>query len=138
MDKREPNAASLGRALKQLEALLEGRARQSHAEKREPPAVENLPVLDDVVDSETVRIGEPLDLDSVALTESLASQPDTEQIRQALQRLSDQIEVELEALVSLLKESMLKEFRQELASVLGVDPQHFDAVADDDNNLPND
>lgn len=134
-DKSQPDAASLGRALKQLEALLEARTRENQTGEPEVSTDQNLPVLDDIIDPEADGSGEMTDFGSMTPAETSRPQiTEAELARDALQRLSEQMEIELEVLVSMLKENMMNEFREKLASVLGIDPQQLESIENDDDN----
>lgn len=96
---------------------------------------QNLPVLDDIIDPEADGSGELTDFGSMTQAETSKPQTtETELAREALQRLSEQMEMELEVLVSMLKENMMNEFREKLASVLGIDPQQLESIDNDDDD----
>lgn len=124
--------ADLGDALRQLETLLDTQTSSDN------PAEEKLPVLDDVVDPEeySPEMNDAITGLTSALTADEATRPDPRQIRELIDGLAEQMEVELETVVGMLKHSMLHEFKSELAAALKLDPQQLDSQNDDPNDDP--
>lgn len=126
MNKGHQKTDPLGGAINQLESLL-----QQQAGRSEVAAEQELPVLDEFVDADAFRESDASEQPQAEFTQA--------ELEQAMARLTEQLEMELETLAGLLKESMLHEFRKEMASVLGVDanPENHDAgpdSADTDGN----
>jgi hypothetical protein len=104
MPQRETDPEALGGALNRLDDLL--KQRQPSAPASAPRTQDaGLPILDDIVTDhappEATDAGEP---------GAFAA----EQLSAALERLARQLELELEALAGLLKQSLQREFRKEI------------------------
>lgn len=114
--------ADLSGAIKQLEALLDAQPDNDGSEQ--------LPVLDDVIEPGTEEAGEAFEQQIATPSFTGTTRPDPEQIRALLDRIAEQMEAELESVVGMLKHNMLKEFRNELATALNIDPQQLDTYTD--------
>jgi len=114
--------ADLSRAIKQLETLLDSQA------SNEEPGGEKLPVLDEIVDTDTEGSDGTFEFELTASGTPFSSttRPDPEQIRAVLDRIAGQMDTELESVIGVLKQNMLEEFRSEIAAVLNMDPQQLD------------
>lgn len=125
--------ADLGDALRQLETLLDSKTSSDDPD----PAADNLPVLDDIVDPEEYshEMNDAITGLTSVLTADEATRPDPRQIRDLIDGLAEQMEVELETVVGMLKHSVLHEFKSELATALNLDPQQLDSQK---NNLNDD
>jgi hypothetical protein len=108
MNRQSRKPDPLGGAINQLESLL-----QKQAEGSAATGNRQLPILDEFVDSDA---GQEDDT-----PEAAPAGYDREELEVAMMRLTEQLEMELETLAGLLKESMLHEFRKEMAAVMGVD-----------------
>lgn len=111
MQKRDQKSDALGGAINQLENLIKQKTGDSDTGKQE-----QLPILDEFVDEDTLEATDKQETDTSDLTQA--------DLELAMARLTEQLEMELETLAGMLKESMLHEFRKEMASVLGVDTEH--------------
>lgn len=112
--------ADLSGAIKQLEALLDAQSDDAGHDS------EQLPVLDEIVDPEdpdSNALDNAFDLSAASGVET--ARPDPQQIRALLERVAEQMDTELENVAGMLKQNMLKEFRNELASALNMDPQQL-------------
>ncbi|MEX0950984.1 MAG: hypothetical protein WDZ86_01755 [Gammaproteobacteria bacterium] len=111
MSNSKPDFRALGGAINQLEELLDGQA--AYGDQNKDDAA--LPLLEDVVEEAEWAL--------IADDESGALSPapiDNTQIETTMQRLTEQMEAELEALTGMLRESMMHEFRKELNAAMGL------------------
>lgn len=114
--------ADLSHAIKQLETLLDSQTGDGE------PGGEKLPVLDEIVDTDAEGSDGTFEFELAESGTPFSSttKPDPEQIRAVLDRIAGQMETELESVIGILKQNMLEEFRNELATVLNMDPQQLD------------
>lgn len=121
MQKRDSKPDALGGAINQLENLI-----KQQAGDQKTRGHEQLPILDEFVDNDALAESNDLDSDTSEITQA--------ELEFAMARLTEQLEMELETLAGMLKESMLHEFRKEMASALGVDTDP--AKRDNSTNTP--